>query len=112
MKTTRLVRLQTWTIIVLAVYASLAVYMFYAIPTGQPMWSSIGHADSEIKSADLQRLQSDLHSAVSSLATFRHDKNELLLICFVATVGIVGFLSWSLFVIGRVKKECLINHAA
>jgi len=108
MKTKRLVRLQTWTIIVLVAYALLAGYLFFTIPAGQPIWSSIGYANSEIKTADLPRLQSDLHSAVSSLATFRHDKNELLIICFVAMVGVVGFFAWSLFVIGRVKRE--IDH--
>lgn len=105
MKTKRLVGLQRWTAIVLVVYTFLAGYLFFTIPAGQPMWSSIGYANSEIKTADLSRLQSDLHSAVSSLATFRHDKNELLIICFAATVGVVGFLGWSLFAIGRVKRE-------
>jgi hypothetical protein len=84
--------------------------MFLTIPTGQPIWSSIGLAESEIKTADMQRLQTDLHSAVSSLAKFRHDKNELLMACFVATVGIVGFLGWSTLMIGRIKRE--VAHAA
>ena len=66
-------------------------------------------ANSEIKTADLPRLQNDLREAVSSLATFRHDKNELLLICFAATVGVASFFGWSLFVISRVKRE--MSHA-
>lgn len=86
-------------------YVLLAGYLFLAIPTGQPMWSSMALANSEIKTADLPQLQKDLREAVSSLATFRHDKNELLLICFTATVGVVGFFGWSLFIISRVKRE-------
>jgi hypothetical protein len=105
MKTKRLVRLQTGTVIALFVYALLAAYLFLAIPAGQPMWSSMTLANSQIKTADLPQLQNDLREAVSSLATFRHDKNELLLICFAATVGVVAFLGWSLFVISRVKRE-------
>ena len=105
MKAKRLSRLQTWTVVALMAYFLLAVYMFFTLPTGQPFWSSIGYAESELKTADTQQLQTDLRSAVGSLAKFRHDKNELLLICFVATVGIVGFLGWSTFMIGRIKRE-------
>lgn len=67
-------------------------------------------ANHEIKTADLPQLQNDLREAVSSLATFRHDKNDLLLVCLATTVGVVGFLGWSLFVISRVKRE--VNHVA
>jgi hypothetical protein len=105
MKTKRLVRLQLCTGIALVAYTFLAGYLFFTIPTGQPIWSSMTLANSEIKTADLPRLQNDLREAVSSLATFRHEKNQLLLICLAATVGVVGFFGWSLFSISRVKKE-------
>jgi len=111
MKSKRLFRLQVGVIIALVLYIVLAVYMFFAIPAGQPKWSSIGLANSEIQSADLQRLRTDLHSAVSSLATFRHDKNELLLVSFAATISTICFLGWSLFIIGRVKREDSIHDA-
>jgi hypothetical protein len=110
MKTKRLLRLQILTVVVLVVYSLFAIYIFFAIPNGQPMWGSIYYAGSEIKSADLPRLQADLHSAVSSFATFQRDKNELLFICLLATVGIVGFLGWSAFMMGRIKREA--DHAA
>lgn len=112
MKTKRLVRLQTWTIIVLVAYALLAGCLLLQFPAVQPILSTVGGANSEIKTADLPRLQSDLRFVVSSLATFRHDRNELLIICFAATVGIVGFLGWSLFVISRLKRENLIDRIA
>jgi hypothetical protein len=110
MKTKRLIQLQVSTVIMLAAYVLLSAYLFFAIPSGQPMWSSMGLAQREIQSADLPRLQSDLHSAVSSLATFRHDKNILLLVCLAATVGVVCFLGWSVFVINRIKRE--VDHVA
>ena len=109
MKSKRLIKLQISTFIALVVYALLACYLFFTIPTGQPKWSSMSLANSEIKTADLPRLQTDLHNAVSSLATFRHDKNQLLLICFAATVAAVIFFGWNLFVISRVKRD--VSHA-
>lgn len=105
MNTNRLVRLQISTAIALVVCALLAGYLFFTIPTGQPIWSSSALANSEIKTADLPRLQNDLRDAVSSLATFRRDKNELLLVCLAAIVGCVCFFGWSLFLISRIKKE-------
>lgn len=89
----------------LGAYALLTMYLFLAIPAGQPMWSSMELAQEEIQSADLSQLRIDLHSAVSSLVTFRHDKNMLLLVCFAATVVVVCFLGWSLFVIKRILRE-------
>jgi hypothetical protein len=105
MKTKRLVRLQMSMTIGLFVYALFAAYLFLTIPAGQPMWSSMALANSEIKTAGLPQLQIDLRNAVSSLATFRHDKNEVLVFCFAATVGVVGLLGWSLFIISRVRRE-------
>ena len=105
MKSKRLPRLQAGTAIALVFYVLMAVYMFSTIPTGQPMWSSINLAESEIKTADLPQLQSDLRSAVTSLAKFRHDKNELLLIFFFASIATIGFLGWSLLMIWRIKRE-------
>jgi len=110
MKMKRLARLQILTIIALLGYASFAGYLFFTIPTGQPIWSSMSVANHEIKTADLPQLQNDLREAVSSLATFRHDKNILLLVCLATTVGAVGFFGWSLFVISRVKRE--VSHVA
>ncbi len=105
MKSKRIARLQAGSAIALVICALMAVYMFWTIPAGQPMWSSVHLAESEIKSADLPRLQSDLRSAVASLAAFRHDKNELLLVCFLATIAMTAFLGWSLLMIWRIKRE-------
>ncbi len=83
----------------------LAAYLYFVLPTGQPMWSSMGLAEHEIQRADLSQLQTDLRSAVTSLAKFRHEKNALLLLCFVSFVALTGFLGWSLVAISRVKRE-------
>ena len=108
MKSKRLFRLQTWTIIALVVYLLMAIYMFFAIPTRRPMWSIPGLAEKESQRADLQQLQRDLRQAVGDLSSSLHYKDELLNAFFVATVGIVGFLGWSVFMIGRIKREDLL----
>ena len=105
MNSKRLSRLKRGTIIALALYLLMAIYMLIAIPLGQPKWSSLGLAEIEIQRADLQTLQTDLRSAVTSLATFRHDKNQLMLILFFAAVAMIAFLAWSLFMMCRLKKE-------
>lgn len=65
---------------------------------------------SEVRNLDSQQVQSYLNSAVVSLDAFRHDKNESLLIIIGVTIGIVGFLGWSTFMLGQIKRE--VDHVA
>jgi hypothetical protein len=111
MKSKRLRKLQIGTLIALVLYVALVIYMFLVMPTGQPKWNN-GVAERRIQNAtSMQELQSDLRSAVSSLSTFRHSRNDLLFICFVASIGMTGFLGWSFFVMGRVKREDVPDRA-
>jgi len=112
MKSDRLKRLQTGTIIALVLYMLILVYMFYAIATSNPMankrtaeWA-IQHATT------MQELQHDFRDDVGNLSFFVHKKNELLLTFCVSTFCMIGFLGWSLFVINRLKREDSIGHAA
>ena len=71
------------------------------------MWNN-GVAERRIQDAtSMQELQGDLRSAVSSLSTFRHSRNEMLLTCFVANIVMSGFLGWSLFMMKRVERKDL-----
>src|SRR6478735_7251326 len=101
MKSQRLLKLQIGTITALVLYVMLVTYMFLIVPRG-PHWNNY-QAERAIQSANsMQELQADLRSAVSSLSTFRHSSNKLLLTYFVASVGTVGFLGWSLSMVSRV----------
>ena len=114
MKTTRLRKLQTWTIIVLFVYTLLALFV-YKIVTPNPakliLEASMGR-ESQIQTEDVQGLRSNLGSALVKLDALRHDKDEFQIVFFAATAGIVGFGIWSLYMIGRIRREDLIDHAA
>jgi hypothetical protein len=112
MKTQGLRRLQVGTRIALVLYLALVIYLFLVIPVGQPKWNS-GLAEHRIATATtVQELRDDLRSAVSSLSSFRHSRNEMLLVCFVVSNGMTGFLGWSLFTMQRIKREVLIDRAA
>ena len=113
MKTDRLHRLQTWTIIVLIAYLLLAlcaVFIFASPTSASQIWEGYSLRGEEIRGADSHQLQSYLHSAVVRLVAFRRDKYDLLLTIIVAAIGMVGFLGWSTFMIRRIKKE--VDHAA
>jgi hypothetical protein len=110
MKIQRLMRFQVWMVIVLATYALLSGYLFFSIPDAMPMRLSGSVAEREVQTDDLSQLQSDFRLAGSYLGKIQRDKNELLLICLGATVAIVGFSGWSIFVISRIKRE--VDHVA
>ena len=74
------------------------------------MWQAHSYTGSEVRNLDSQQVQSYLNSAVVSLDAFRHDKNESLLIIIGVTIGIVGFLGWSTFMLGQIKRE--VDHVA
>jgi hypothetical protein len=112
MKTQRLVRLQLSTLIALVLYSILVIYLFLTLPLGQPKWNS-GLAEHRIATATtVQELQDDLRSAVSSLSTFRHSRNEMLLVGLVVSIGMTGFLGWSLVTLQRIKREVLMGRTA
>ena len=65
-----------------------------------------------IQKQDLQSFRINLKVALTKLDTLRHSKYELQLIFWVAIISIVGFNGWSLYMIGRIKKEDLHDHTA
>jgi hypothetical protein len=110
MKSKRLRRLQTWTIIVLFLYMLMLGYFLVTIVTSNPMWSQ-PMAERRIESdKTVQELQLDLRDAAQNFSHALHLKNKLLLIYFSSTVGTIGFLGWSTFMIFRIKRE--VDHAA
>ena len=66
---------------------------------------------SSIQRQDVQGLRSNLSLALVRLDELRHDKHEFQIIFFGTTAGIVGFGVWSLYMIGRIKREDSIDHA-
>src|SRR5204863_9429852 len=77
MKSTRLRKLQLGTATALMLCLGLVIYLFRAMPIGQPMWNT-ALAERQLKDATaIQELQRDLRSAVSSLSRFRHSRNEM-----------------------------------
>lgn len=109
MKSTRLRKLQFGTVMAMVLCLVLVIYMFRVMPIGQPKWNS-GVAERRIQDAtSMQELQVDLRSAVSSLSMFRHSRNEMLFVCFVVNIVMAGFLGWSLFMMGRVKRKDSID---
>ena len=75
-----------------------------------PMKLSGTVAGQELQTANISQLQGDLRLAVSSLAPYQHNRNLWLLVGLGATVAVVVFLGWSLFVLGRIKSEA--GHVA
>ena len=113
MKSQRLRRLQAGTSIVLFLYVLLLAYMAIAIPNGATMWADKQWADVQIRGAQtLEQLQAVSHFAASSISVAQQTQTVLLFIFMFATIGTICFLGWSLFVIGRIKKEVSIDHAA
>ena len=111
MKLKRLRSLQLGTLIALVFYLLLVIYLFRVMPLGQPKWNSV-LAGRRIESATtMKELQNDLRSAVSSLVAFRRSRNEMLLVCFIVSIGMTGFLGWRWFMTEWVKREVKIDRA-
>jgi len=110
MKSKRLRRLQIGTIGVMFLYMLMLGYFLHTIVISTPMWSQ-PMAERRIESdKTVQDLQFDLRDAAQNFSHALHVKNELLLIYFGSTVGMIGFLGWSTFMIFRIKRE--VDHAA
>jgi hypothetical protein len=111
MKIQRLMRLQVWMVIVLATYALLLGYLFFSMPQRAMLMRLSGSAaEQEAQTDDLSQLQSDFRLAISNMREIQRDRNQLFLICLGATVAVVAFSGWSIFVLSRVKRE--VDHVA
>ena|SRR5271168_35916 len=110
MKSKRLRRLQTWTIIVLFLYMLMLGYFLHTVVLSTPMWSQPMAERRIERDKTVPELQLDLRDAAQNFSHALHVKNDLLLIYFGSTVGMIGFLGWSTFMIFRIKRE--VDHAA
>jgi hypothetical protein len=116
MKSKRLRRLQTWTIIVLFLYMLLLGYSL-VIPFQNGIlfavtakWSQ-QMAERRIESdKSVQESQSDLLVDAQNLSHALQVKSKLLSIYFDANIAMIGFLGWSTFMIYRIKRE--VDHDA
>ena len=98
----------------LIVYTLLAVFVYKCVapnPARLKLEASMD-IESQIQRQDVQTLRSNLSLALVRLDALRHDKDEFQIIFFAATAGIVGFGIWSLYMMGRIKREDLIDHVA
>jgi hypothetical protein len=108
MKSKRLRRLQTWTIIVLFFYLLMLGNFFVNIYKGATKWGP-AYAERRIESdKTVQELQIDFRDALQNTSRTRHVEGQLLLIYFGANVAMIGFLGWSTFMIFRIKRE--VDH--
>jgi hypothetical protein len=111
MKRKRLLTLQASMATVLLVYLLFASFLFFSLPSyATPIRLSKAIAEKEVRTDDLPKLQSDFRLAISYVGELQRDRIELLLASFVASVAVVGFLGWSIFVVSRVKRE--VDHVA
>lgn len=112
MKLKRIQHLQVAIFVALVCYVALSYYIFREFPFGQPMWSQ-PMAERRIASdKSVQELQFDLRDAAQNFSHALHVKNEMLLVFFGSTSGMICFLGWSAFAVARIKREVSIDHAA
>ena len=96
-------------------YGLLGVFVHEFVVHTNPGYliiESVGDTESQIQNQDLQSAKINLRVALRDLDTLRHSKYELQVIVLVALIVIAGFNSWSLYMIGRIKKEDSHDHAA
>ena len=111
MKTKRLLKLQIGMALVLLVYLLFAGYLIATLPSHAiPMRFSSTITEQQIRTDTLPQLQSDYRLAITYLAQLHRAQGELLLVCLFGSVTAVGFLGWSIFVLGRIKRD--IDHVA
>jgi hypothetical protein len=111
MKIKRMFRLQVGMALALLVYLSFAGYLIFKLPSyGLPMRFSNTIAEQQVQTDALPQLQSDFRLAISQIAELQPDKGVLLLVCLGASVAVVVFLGWSIFVVSRIKRE--VDHVA
>ena len=107
MKSKRLRRLQTWTIIVLFLYMLMLGYSL-VIPLQNGILFAVTARWSQ-QGASVQESQSDLLVDAQNLSHALQVKSKLLSIYFDANIAMIGFLGWSTFMMFRIKRE--VDHA-
>ena len=113
MKSKRLRTLQAGTLVVLLLCVLLFLFMAIAIPNGATLWADKQWADEQIRGAQtLEQLQRVAHFAASSISAGQQTWSTLLYIFMFATIGMLIFLGWSLFMIRRIKREDSSDHDA
>lgn len=110
MKSKRLRRLQTWTIVVLFLYVVLLGYslvttfghtiLFAVTSPRNQMTERLIESDKTVS-----KLQSDFRVYVQDFSEALQVQRHLLHIYFDANVVTIGFLGWSTFMIVRIKRE-------
>jgi Tfp pilus assembly protein PilN len=97
--------------LVLLVYLLFAGYLIFTLPSNaMPIRFTSTIAEQQVRTDALPQLQSDFRSAISYVAELQRDRIELVVVCFVTSVAVVGFLGWSIFVVNRIKRE--VDHVA
>jgi len=97
--------------LVLLAYLFFAGYLIFTLPShSMPMRFTSTIAEQQVRTDALPQLQSDFRLAISYVAELQRDRIELLLLCFIASVAVVGFLGWSIFVVSRIKRD--VDHVA
>ena len=113
MKSKLLRRLYTRTLAVLVFYLFLLIFMAIEIPNGRTLWADKQWADEQFRGAQtLEQLQRVSHFAASSISGAQQCWSVLLSIFMFVTVGMIVFLVWNLFTVGRIKREDSIDYAA
>jgi hypothetical protein len=111
MKIKRLLGLQIGMALVLLIYLAFAGYLLFKLPTqGLPLRFTSTIAEQQVRTDALPQLQSDFRLAISYLAEIENERNELLLACVGASLAVVIFLGWSIFIVSRIKRE--VDHVA
>jgi len=116
MKSKRLRRLQTWTIVALFLYVLMLGYLFittfqhailFAVtaPWNQPILERRIDSDKTV-----QELQYDFHVSTLNFSRALQVQRHLLQIYIYANIAMIGFLGWSTFTIFRIKRE--VDHDA
>jgi hypothetical protein len=116
MKSKRLRRLQTWTIVALFLYLLMLGHL--VVVTAQhailfqvtaPWWQAT--VEQRIESdKTVQELQSDFRVSTQRYSLALQVERHLLQICTWANIAMIGFLGWSTFMISRIKRE--VGHVA
>src|ERR1700722_16232232 len=112
MKSKRLHRLQTWTVVVLFLYMlMLGNFVVHVIMNGK----CFGIVANWSQPMAEQRIESDtnveeLRFVAQNYLHALQVKSDLLAISFVANIAMIGFLGWSIFTIFRIKKELERNN--
>jgi len=116
MKSKRLRRLQTCTIVVLFLYMLLLGYSFnvifhhailFAVTTPQRLATTERHIESD---KTVPEMLDDFRVSTQNFSDALQVQRDLLHIYFDASLAMIGFLGWSTFMMFRIKRE--VDHDA